>query len=440
MVSTTTDQTWKNRIVGSGTIRADALVPNERNWRSHGAGQQAALGSVLEEVGWVQQIVVNVRSSEAWGEQRGRQTLIDGHLRRELGLRQGGETELPVTYVDLDPDQERLVLASFDPIGAMATADRQRLSELLEGIQNPDLAELLEAVARANRIALDLGSPGLTDPDDVPEPPEKPISKPGDLWLLGAHKLLCGDATKAEDVSRLMAGERAVLMPTDPPFGVSYDGGNRPSTWAKDGRRISSEEKTRHWDDYEEAGALLSFYEQFLKVALECALTDVPVIYQWFAMTKADVVMKAWRANGLLPHQVVIWHKSRSVLGRSDFCYDYEPAMYGWVQGKRPEPERRPPANACAVWQIPSAIEDGASGIHPTQKVCELIRRPIEWHTLPNGLVYEPFSGSGTCVVAAEMTGRRCLAMELSPVFVDVAVERWRRFTGQEPKLANQDK
>ena len=168
MTDTATAEPWATRIVGSGTVRADALIPNERNWRSHGAGQQAALSSVLEEIGWVTQVVVNVRSSETWGEQRGRQTLVDGHLRAELALRQGGATELPVTFVDLEPDEERVVLASLDPIAAMASADREKLSELLSGIESPDLAELLDAVARANRIALDFGSTGLTDPTTFP--------------------------------------------------------------------------------------------------------------------------------------------------------------------------------------------------------------------------------------------------------------------------------
>jgi DNA modification methylase len=120
--------------------------------------------------------------------------------------------------------------------------------------------------------------------------------------------------------------------------------------------------------------------------------------------------------------------------------YDYEPAMYGWLQGKRPDPERRPPANATAVWEVSSAIEDGASGIHPTQKAVELVRRPIEWHTKPGELIYEPFSGSGTALIAAEQTGRRCSAIEVSPAFVDVAILRWQRFAGQEAILAGEER
>jgi DNA modification methylase len=416
---------WANRIVSHSEEPPDKLIANDSNWRTHTQTQRHALASVLNEVGLVQSVVVNTTTGR----------LVDGHLRVELAKAQGQPT-IPVVYVELTEDEERLVLATLDPIGAMATADREKLGELLQGIDNPDLGGLLEAVARATRLALDFGIAGLSDPDTVPEPPAEPISKSGDLWLLGDHRLLCGDSTTPEDVRRLMAGERATLMATDPPYLVDYDGGNRPQTWAADGRPISSEQKTRHWDDYIDHDTSVAFYADFLRAALDEALTDAPVIYQWFAMTRADIVMAAWRANGLLTHEVIIWHKSRAVLGRSDFMYDYEPAMYGWVQGKRPEPERRPPANATAVWEVASRLEEGdGGGEHPTSKPTELIRRPIEWHTRPGDLIYEAFSGSGCAIIAAQMSGRRCYAVELSPAFVDVAVTRWEAFTGKQATL-----
>jgi DNA modification methylase len=416
---------WANRIVSHSEEPPDKLIANDSNWRTHTQTQRHALASVLNEVGLVQSVVVNTTTGR----------LVDGHLRVELAKAQGQPT-IPVVYVELTEDEERLVLATLDPIGAMATADREKLGELLQGIDNPDLGGLLEAVARATRLALDFGIAGLSDPDTVPEPPAEPISKSGDLWLLGDHRLLCGDSTTPEDVRRLMAGERATLMATDPPYLVDYDGGNRPQTWAADGRPISSEQKTRHWDDYIDHDTSVAFYADFLRAALDEVLTDAPVIYQWFAMTRADIVMAAWRANGLLTHEVIIWHKSRAVLGRSDFMYDYEPAMYGWVQGNRPEPERRPPANATAVWEVASRLEEGdGGGEHPTSKPTELIRRPIEWHTRPGDLIYEAFSGSGCAIIAAQMSGRRCYAVELSPAFVDVAVTRWEAFTGKQATL-----
>ena len=149
-------------------------------------------------------------------------------------------------------------------------------------------------------------------------------------------------------------------------------------------------------------------------------------------MMKVDIVLEAWREVGLLPHQVLIWKKSRHVLTRCDFMWDYEPMMYGWLQGERPGSAIRPPANATAVWEIESKIEDAPGNLHPTMKPVELIRRPILYHTRPGGLIYEPFSGSGTALIAAEEMGRTCYAMEQAPQFVDVAVARWEAFTGRQ--------
>ena len=418
---------WANRIVSHGEEAPDKLIANERNWRTRTATQRSALSSVLTEVGLVQSVVVNSTTGH----------LIDGHLRVELARSQGQPT-IPVVYVELSDDEEHLVLATLDPIAAMAGADHDKLAELLASIESQDeqVRGLLEEIARQQHLELPT-APGLVDSDDVPEVPTEPISRLGDLWLLGPHKLLCGDSTDPASVRRLLAGERATLMATDPPYLVDYDGGNRPQTWGKDGRPISPEQKTKHWDAYTDHDSSVAFYADFLRAALAEALGDVPVVYQWFGMTRADIVMAAWRANGLLAHQVVIWHKSRAVLGRSDFMYDYEPAIYGWVAGRRPEPERRPPASTTAVWEVDQkeGVEDGLGAVHPTIKPVELIRRPITWHTRPGELLYEPFSGSGTAIIAAEQTGRRCSALELSPAFVDVAVTRWQRFTGKQATL-----
>ena len=423
MPAKTAKPPWADRIVDHGHEAPEKLLANPANWRRHPASQQSALASVLGEVGLVQSVIVNRTSGH----------LVDGHLRVELAIA-AHQPQIPVVYVELSEDEERVILASLDPIAAMAEVDRDKLAELLEGIENEDLTELLESVARANRIALDLGAAGLCDPDEVPEPPAQPVSKDGDLWVLGDHRLLCGDATKPEDVQRLMDGARATLMATDPPYLVSYDGGNHPPTWANKGKAGDPDAGTKHWDAYVDHDTSVAFYEDFLRCAIEHALIETPVVYQWFGAMRAEVVFESWRKVGLLPHQMLVWHKTRRILSRCDFMWDYEPAMYGWRAGKRPAPERRPPANATAVWEVASGGDD-TSGVHPTQKPVELIRRAIEYHARAGEVIYEPFSGSGTAIIAAEMTGRVCYAIELAPVFVDVAVERWRRFTGREPKL-----
>ena len=417
---------WANRIVSHSEEPPDKLIANDSNWRTHTQAQRHALSSVLSEVGLVQSVVVNTTTGR----------LIDGHLRVELAKAQGQPT-IPVVYVELSEDEERLILASLDPIAAMASADRDKLQELLASIQGEDEAVrgLLELIARQEHIELP-PTGGLVDPDEVPEAPEQPVTKPGDLWLLGDHRLLAGDSTNSDDVRRLMADERAALMATDPPYLVDYDGGNHPQTW-KDGKKVTSEEKTRHWDAYTDHDQAVGFYREFVAVALAAALGERPAIYQWFAMMRMPIVAEAWAANGLKLHQVICWHKSRPVLGRCWFMWDYEPCAVGWVEGRQPEAARRPPANTRAVWDVDQkeGVEEGLGSVHPTIKAVELIRRPIEWHTRPGELIYEPFSGSGTAIIAAEMTHRRCYAIELAPQFVDVAVIRWQNYTGRQATL-----
>jgi len=186
---------WRNRIVGSGEEAPDQLVANPANWRTHPGAQRDALRGSLAEVGWVQQVMVNRRTG----------FVVDGHARIEEALTRN-EPTVPVLYVDLSEEEEALVLATLDPIGAMATRDDARLAELLAGISIDDagLAALLADLAPPKR--------GLTDPDDVPEPPAEPWVKPGELYRLGEHRLLCGDATSPADVARLLVG---ALFPSD---------------------------------------------------------------------------------------------------------------------------------------------------------------------------------------------------------------------------------
>ena len=282
------------------------------------------------------------------------------------------------------------------------------------------------------------GAAGLVDPDLTPALTEQDVSALGDLWLLGdRHRLLCGDATDPEQVRSLMGGQRAVLMATDPPYLVNYDGGNHPQTWSASDQRCSSAAKTKHWDAYSDPAGAVEFYASFLRTAVTEALDERPTIYQFFGMLRIETVLAAWRTNELLAHQILIWHKSRPVLGRSWYMYDYEPCVVGWICGRQPEPERRPPASARTVWEVAStAGNEAAISSHPTVKAVELIRRPISYHTKPGELLYEPFSGSGTCIIACEMTGRRCYAAELAPQFVDQTILRWQRFTGKEATLA----
>jgi DNA modification methylase len=223
-----------------------------------------------------------------------------------------------------------------------------------------------------------------------------------------------------------MNGKRSSLMATDPPYLVDYDAGNHPQSYGK--AKVKS--KNKDWNSYQDPTTGLDFFTVFLRMALKLALTDEPAIYQWHASKRQALVEAAWDAAGLLVHQPIIWRKSRPVLTRCDYMWQHEPCFYGWIKGHRPK--SKPASNLTTVWDIDQIGQQ--DGIHPTQKPLEIFAIPIRAHTSPGDLVYEPFSGSGSQIIAAEENNRVCYAMELAPEFVAAAVQRWERFTGKKAK------
>jgi DNA modification methylase len=399
-------------------------VPYGRNPRVAPEAAIAKVAGSLAEFGWRQPIVVDSDG-----------VLIAGHTRLLAAQRLGLERVPVHVATDLTPQQVK-AYRLMDNRSAQETSWDMDLLPL----ELADLAEFEYDLAltgfEPDELAAFLAeeTEGLTDPDAVPDVPEEPVSKPGDLYLLGKHRLLCGDSTSADDVQKLMAGKKATLMATDPPYLVDYQGGAHPSSEANggivNGKRVGHDEK--HWDEYIDHEHSVEFYAGFLRVALEHALTPDAAVYECYGIMRSEVIWAAWREVGLLAHQVLIWKKTRSVLTYSWFMWDYEPILVGWPQGHMPK--LKPPADSRAIWEIASTEgnEEGSAGSHPTIKPVELIRRPISYHTKPGGLIYEPFSGSGTALIAAEEMGRTCYALEQAPQFVDVAVARWESFTGRK--------
>jgi DNA modification methylase len=262
--------------------------------------------------------------------------------------------------------------------------------------------------------------------DAIPAMAAQPWVQVGELYVLGTHRLLVGDATDPANLARLMAGEKAALLATDPPYLVDYRADNHPESW-------SGSQGTNHqgWDAYSGDAAGVAFYRAFLEAAIPHLAADAAV-YQWHAERRRSLVEEAWAACGLLLHQVIIWHKSRPVLGRSHFMWAHEPCAYGWQKGH--EPALRPPRSASTIWEVDQRGE--TAGLHPTQKPVELFRRPIEYHTAPGDIVLDPFAGSGTAIVAAERTGRRAYCVEIDPAYAQAAIERWQTLTGRKAVAA----
>jgi DNA modification methylase len=385
----------------------------------HPRSQQQALTSVLGEVGLVQSVVVNRTTGH----------LIDGHLRVELAIAQGQPT-IPVVYVELSEDEERIVLASLDPIGAMATADRDRLAELLAGINDPDLGELVDAVARANSVRLLRA--GFCDPEEVPEVPQRPTSRLGDVWVMGdlGHRLGCGDATVASVVACVLGGAEPRLLVTDPPYGVELD---------------------MEWRDRALLNKLGAAEPSYLRPTRGAASLSGDTVADWsatYALVPSLEVGYVWHATahmlevaaglqdiGFELRQQIVWVKPVHVISRSAYHWQHEPCWYavrkgasaGWV-GDRSQ---------STVWQFASPKQLMAGSVeercaHPTQKPLACMQTPVHNH---RGAVYDPFTGSGTTLMACEIEGRSFYGCEIEPRYVDVAVLRWRHYSGQEAVL-----
>jgi DNA modification methylase len=316
-----------------------------------------------------------------------------------------GLAEVPTIRLEgLDDQQRRALTLADNKLAMNAGWDEKLLVAELQGLG--DLQGLV-GFSQDELMRLLGGHDGLTDPDEVPPEPANPVTRPGDLWLLGPHRLFCGSATVASDVTAALDGVVPHLMVTDPPYGVEFD-----PTWRK-----GSEKRTYMGGDPD----MESVWEDAWR------LFPGDVAYIWHAHSKTKNLWIALEALGFEIRQPIIWNKMRFIIGRGNYCFNHEACFYGvrkggeahW-QGARDQP---------TVWDIPHRASDTN---HGAQKPLECMRRPIENSSQVGDHIYEPFSGSGTTLIAAEMMQRVCHAIELNPVYCDVAVTRWEKFTGQK--------
>jgi DNA modification methylase len=313
---------------------------------------------------------------------------------------------------DLTPDEVRAYRLADNKTAELASWDDAMLSIELDALRGAgidwtllgfDEEELAKLLAPA-------GTEGLTDPDAVPEKPADPITKPGDLWLLGKHRLLCGDSTSATDVARLLDGAVPALMVTDPPYGVEYD-----PEWRMDAGLTGNTARM---------GKVMNDDRADWTEAWKLFPGDVAYVYH--AGVFASTVQQSLERAGFAIRAQIIWAKDRLALSRGDYHWQHEPCWYAVREGGKGH--RTDDRTQTTLWSIP-ARDDAGHG-HGTQKPVECMERPVRNHLAD--LVYEPFAGSGTTVIACERTGRTCMAMELDPGYCDVVVRRWEDFTGRK--------
>jgi DNA modification methylase len=392
------------------------LIPSARNARTHSDEQVAQLAASLTEWGWTTPVLVDEAG-----------TLIAGHG-RVLAARKLGWGEIPVMVASGWSDAKKRAYALADnrlPLNAGWDADllAVELDELRDlrfdmSLMGFEPQELNDLIGTPN-----LGPPGLTDPDAVPDVPVEPVSRTGDLWLMGGHRLLCGDSTKAEYVARVMGGAKARVMNTDPPYGVGYDSSSLHAHGIDYG--------AIEGDDQLDGATLQAFLELVIRVAVP-HLEDDAAFYLWHPMLTQGTFFAA--AADILIHRQIIWIKPVLVFGRGDYHWKHELCFYGWRRGNRPEfyGER----NQTTVWEIDSVSRSERKEFsHATPKPVELFTRPLKNHTNQGDVCYEPFTGTGPQIIAAEITGRSCYALEIAPQYIDVSVNRWQLFTGKQATL-----
>jgi len=419
------------------------VKPYERNPRCNDDAVDAVARSI-REFGFRQPIVVDKDS-----------VVVVGHTRykaaQKLGLK-----EIPVHVVrELTPEQARAYRIADNKTADLATWDLELLPTELAELQGLDVDLSLLGFDEDELARLfDPGvKEGLTDPDDIPAPPDEPVTQPGDLWVLGDHRLLCGDAGNTEDIDRLLDGAQVHLVITDPPYGVKL--APRSSTAIAAGqssypdlssrmhhqgfdvaRGVVDPAKARkkmrpkdrplvndHLSDAEFDQRLRAWFQQIGRVLLPGR-----AFYAWAGWTNLGDYPAALASADLFWHQLLVWIKNAPVLCRKDYMLGYEACFYGWKSGAAHE--WFGPNNARDVWEVSKVPQQKM--VHLTQKPVELSVRPMQHSSRAGENVLDLFGGSGSTLIAAEQTGRRCLMMELDPLYCDVIVQRWERFTGRK--------
>ena len=392
------------------TWPVERLIPYARNARTHSDEQVAQIAASIAEFGWTNPILAGSDG-----------IIIAGHARL-LAARKLGMTEVPVIVLDhLTETQRRALVLADNRLALNAGWDEEMLRIELESIRDDgfDLEltgfsddELEDLLREPEEVVA-----GNTDEDAVPEAPETAVTVPGDVWLLGDHRLLCGDATQIEAVEKVLAGGLADMVFTDPPYNVNYGATMKDKLRGKR-RKIAN-------DDLGEG------FEQFLRDACVNMLAVTKgAVYISMSSSELHTLHKAFAAAGGHWSTFVIWAKNTFTMGRSDYQRQYEPILYGWKEGT--DHYWCGARDQGDVWFVKKPV---SNDLHPTMKPVELVERAIRNSSKSRDTVLDPFGGSGSTLIACEKAGRQARLIELEPKYCDVIVRRWQEFSGKEAKL-----
>lgn len=388
----------------------ERLLPYARNARTHSDEQVAQIAASIAEFGWTNPILAG-----------GDGVVIAGHARL-LAARKLGITEVPVIILDhLSESQRRALVIADNRLALNAGWDEEMLRVELDALReddfNLDLLGFDDDELEALLTEPDSEVTGNTDDDAVPETPETAVTLVGDVWLLGDHRLLCGDATNLEAVQKVLAGGLADMAFTDPPYNVNYGATMKDKLRGKK-RKIANDN-------------LGDGFEQFLRDVCANLLTVTKgAVYVCMSSSELHTLHRAFTESGGHWSTFVIWAKNTFTMGRSDYQRQYEPILYGWKEGTdhfwcgaRDQGD---------VWLVKKPV---ANDLHPTMKPVELVERAVRNSSKSRDTVLDPFGGSGSTLIACEKTGRHARLIELEPKYCDVIVRRFQEFAGKPATL-----
>lgn len=406
----------RDRIKDFRRVPAEELHANENNFRTHPAAQRRALEGVLGEVGIADALIAY--ESERYGGL----TLIDGHLR--LDVHRGA---WPVLILDVTDDEADILLASLDPIAALAELDKEKLESLLSGlkVESEAVKAYLTDLLEDNGLLKQVREPGDggDDFDCTPDEDGPTRSQPGDIWQLGDHLLAVGDSTDPDLLARLFGEEQFAVMFTDPPYGVSYDaaGSGRSS---KEWRPIENDNLT--------GNSLFDFNRAFLSAAMAHALPNAS-LYIFAAGRMAHLLVLALEALHIHYAVPLVWVKEHFTLTWDRYHPQHEVILYAGEGAKATSATNsrwHGPTNETTVWEI--SRDPTSTYVHPTQKPIALATRGIENSSIEGEIIFDAFGGSGSTLIACERTHRLCRTVELDPRYADVILKRWEAESGLE--------
>jgi site-specific DNA-methyltransferase (adenine-specific) len=390
-------------------VSLEKLLPYAKNSRTHSDEQVVQLAASIKEFGFNNPVLIDKES-----------TIIAGHG-RVMAARRLGMKEVPCIRLDhLTETQRKAYIIADNRLALNAGWDNELLTiELNDLLEDGFALDILGFDADELKSLLDPVKPteGLTDADEIPEVPEEPKTKPGDVYQLGKHRLMCGDSTSIDDLEKLCDGQLVDMWLTDPPYNVAYEGKT------KDALTIQNDSM----DDDQ--------FRQFLRdayVAADMVMKQGAVFYIWHADSEGYNFRGAAKDAGWTVRQCLIWKKSTMVMGRQDYHWKHEPCLYGWKEG------------AGHLWAadrkqttILEFDKPSRNGEHPTMKPVALFEYQMLNNTKGGDIILDSFGGSGTTLIAAEKNGRIARIMELDPKYCDVIVKRWEDFTGQKAQTVN---